>query len=105
MNETPLMREIRLAAPAHVRLFRNNVGAFEWDLGKWLHYGLCKGSSDLIGWTQQDGKAIFTAVETKGKRGRLTQDQENFLYQVEAAGGIAIVARSVDEALDGLRRG
>jgi hypothetical protein len=104
MNETPLMREIRMAAPAHVRLLRNNVGAFEWAPGKWLRYGLCVGSSDLIGWTQQDGKAIFTAVETKGKRGRLTQDQENFLYQVEAAGGIAIVAKTVEEALRGLCR-
>lgn len=33
------------------RLFRNNTGAWKDPSGRIVKYGLCKGSSDLIGWT------------------------------------------------------
>lgn len=70
-----------------------------------VHFGLCKGSSDLIGWTRKTitaedvGKtvAVFTAIELKTRTGRATADQENFIRQVTEAGGIAGVARSPDE--------
>ena len=29
-----------------------------------LHAGLCEGSSDLIGWTVRDGRAVRTAIRT-----------------------------------------
>jgi hypothetical protein len=32
-----------------VRLWRNNVGALRDERGRLVTYGLCKGSSDLIG--------------------------------------------------------
>ena len=57
--------------------------------------GLCKGSSDLIGWKSvivtQDmvGKkiAIFTAIEVKYGLTRTTEEQQNFVDQVNLAGG------------------
>lgn len=63
-----------------------------------LHAGLCEGSSDLIGWTQRDGAAVFTAIEVKAERGRVTQEQAQFVEVVTAAGGIAGIARSVEDA-------
>lgn len=71
-----------------------------------MRYGLCKGSSDLIGYTtitigpEHIGQqlAVFTAIEVKD-RGVPTPEQLHFITQVKAAGGLAGVARSVDEAL------
>lgn len=72
-----------------------------------LQAGLVKGSSDLIGWRSLEvtpamvGKrvAVFVAVEVKSRTGRATPEQINFINQVNAAGGIAGIARSEAEAL------
>lgn len=62
-----------------------------------LHAGLVQGSSDLIGWTEIDGKAIFTAIECKSKRGKSTAEQDTFIKNVKQAGGIAGIARSPED--------
>lgn len=100
------------------RLFRNNVG--EAWLGKTARtkeggvyiakpqrvvYGLCVGSSDHIGWTPVvitpdmvgTTVALFTAVEEKTIRDRLSEPQRNFLDQVHRAGGLAYVARETKD--------
>ena len=72
-----------------------------------LHAGLCKGSSDLIGWTMVEvtpemvGQrlAVFTAIECKSERGRATDEQLNFVEQVRKAGGFAGIARTPVEAV------
>ena len=75
--------------------------------GSVVVYGLCVGSSDLIGFTPveitQDmvGRrlAVFTAVECKRERGGgLSPEQANFLRRVLEAGGFAITARSPEDA-------
>ena len=63
-----------------------------------LHAGLCEGSSDLIGWTVRDGRAVFVAIEVKAERGRVTPEQQRFIDVVREAGGVAGVARSVEDA-------
>lgn len=84
-------------------LFKNNVGMYKDARGNVIRYGLCKGSSDLIGWTPveitQDmvGRriAVFTAVEVKkNKSGRYkaTTQQIAFIDAVKANGGYAGVA-------------
>ena len=66
-------------------------------------YGLCNGSSDLIGWTpvtiteDMVGKkiAVFTAIEVKlNKNGKYkaTDLQKAFISAVKSAGGFAGVA-------------
>jgi len=73
-----------------------------------LHAGLIKGSSDLIGWTRVTVKpehvgktiAVFTAVECKSEDGPVTTEQTNFIDQVNAAGGLAGVARTPGEAVE-----
>ncbi|MCZ6501866.1 MAG: VRR-NUC domain-containing protein [Gammaproteobacteria bacterium] len=70
-----------------------------------FHSGI-KGMSDLIGWSsvvvtpEMVGTtvAIYSAVEVKQKSGRPTDDQKIFIDNVRRCGGLAGVARSVEEA-------
>lgn len=64
------------------------------------------GGSDLIGYRRvtvteemvgQD-VAVFAAVEVKTARGRVRPEQQQFIDHIRNAGGIAGIARSVDEA-------
>lgn len=110
MTEAVTLQAIRLAlgTTPGLRLFRNNVGAMRDPTGRLVTFGLCKGSSDLIGWRSVTvtpdmiGQriAIFTALEIKAPGGthRVTAEQHTFLRVVEEAGGLAGVARSPDQA-------
>lgn len=100
------MRQIQEAANyLRAKLFRNNVGAFKDRRGQWIRFGLCKGSSDLIGWRsvvitpEMVGKtvAVFASAEVKLPSTRVTKEQELFIEEVKAAGGIAFIARSIDD--------
>lgn len=110
MRESDLMKEIMIAlSAAGCMVFRNNTGtAYQ---GKVIHqsgnqvtladarvivFGLCVGSADIIG-IAPDGR--FLAVEVKTAKGKTTPEQERFIFNVQLAGGIAGVARSVDDAL------
>jgi len=125
MSERDIQKQIMLACGSkpNVRLFRNDcgngvVGKIK-DLGGGnfhvhghrLPFGLHPGSSDLIGWRTMDIPAHtlgavriaqFLAVEVKSETGALRPDQKNFIEVVRAAGGVAIVARSVEEAVAGV---
>jgi hypothetical protein len=106
MNETNLMNTIMLA-PHGCRLFRNNTGAIKDQTGRLVRFGLCKGSSDLIGFKpvtitpEMVGRqvAVFTAIEVKTPDGKPTPEQLHFLNRVKELGGIAGIARSVDDVL------
>ena len=110
-DELAIQNAIRLehgSGPA--RLWRNNTGALKDATGRLVRYGLCPGSSDLIGLrtriiTEADlghRFAQFVAIEVK-HQGRLTEQQRAFLTMVEQAGGLAGVARSADDARTILR--
>ena len=78
-------------------VWRQDTGAYkDPKSGRLIRYGLCKGSSDVIG-ICPDGK--FLAVEVKTKTGRVRPEQETFIAAVKRAGGRAGVARSVSDAL------
>ena len=65
-------------------------------------HGVAASDQDLI--TQGRQLAVFTAIEVKDK-GRPTPEQLAFIDVVRKAGGLAGVARSVEEAqaiLDGM---
>jgi hypothetical protein len=107
-NEIQLMQRIRLAWDRG-RLFRNNVGRLMDSGGRYVTFGLCKGSSDLIGYTvvaitpKMIGAkiAVFTAFEVKGPHGRPTQEQRAFVEQIRSDGGIAaIVKRETDVLIE-----
>ena len=105
-NEAYVQNKIRLAiGSGEVRLFRNNTGALMDMQGRLVKFGLCKGSSDLIGFKSVTitpdmvGQkiAIFSAIEVKDK-GKTTVDQKNFINIVQKAGGYAGVAKNVNDA-------
>lgn len=106
MSETNLMNSI-LIADHGCRLFRNNTGAIKDADGRLVRFGLCKGSSDLIGFRptvitpDMVGKtvAVFTAIEVKTPTGKPTPEQLHFINRVKELGGIAGIARSVEDAL------
>ena len=112
MSEQELQQRIRLElARGPVRLWRNNVGALRDERGRLVTYGLCKGSSDLIGLRQVvigpehlgQTLAVFSALEVKTTRGRIREEQEKFLQLVQQLGGRAGVVRCMDDALQILR--
>lgn len=63
-----------------------------------LTTGLCVGGADIIGIHQATGR--FIAVEVKTLKGRVSPEQQRFIDAVKRAGGIAGVARSVEDALE-----
>jgi len=105
-----------------VRLYRNNVGmAYAGKPEKRgrsvfianaypVRYGLSVGSGDLIGYRMMTitpgmvGRklAVFASVECKDDKGRAKPEQEAWLAQIKTAGGLACVARSVEDARKGL---
>jgi len=129
MTEKSLLNEIMISASKFGnRLFRNNIGLGWVGTGKPvrtckpshvliypgdivlrkarpLHSGLCKGSSDLIGWTKvkitQDmvGKdvAMFTGVEIKIGKDKESKIQQAFKSTVNKSGGLAIIARQLKD--------
>ena len=98
-SEAAIMKEIQLAIGGRkdVRIWRNSVGEAYSPDGRRFRWGLCKGSADLIGF-KIDRVAVFVAIEVKAEKGRLTKEQRQFLSVVAAAGGLAGVARSVEDA-------
>ncbi len=106
-SEQTIQQEIRIAcSQGPVRLFRNNTGTLRDANGRPVQFGLCKGSADLIGWKRVtvtpemvgSTMAVFTSIEVKTATGRLRPEQQQWLDAVQAAGGIAGVARSVEDA-------
>ena len=95
--EAQIQHDIRLALSAvpGLVLWRNHVGAAMID-GRKQSFGLARGSADLIGIWQN---GAFVALEVKTPSGRVSEAQARFLSLVRSHGGIAVVVRSVEEAL------
>ncbi len=108
--ESIILAEIRLAlSRGDVRLLRNNCGKFQDIAGRWISFGVgSPGGADLLGWKTVTitpdlvgtKVAIFTAMEVKSERGRLSEDQRRFLDAVRGAGGIAGGVKCLTEAYE-----
>ena len=124
MSESEISKQIAVGLSIHsvgkITTWRNNVGngvcgkikdlgsgQFHVSAGRRVQYGLCPGSSDMIGLTRititpdmvGTTLAVFTAIEVKTKTGRATPEQELFINFVRQSGGYAGIARSVDDAV------
>ena len=113
-SETKIQQEIRIALGqrSDLRLFRNETGKLpDPRTGRWVQFGLAKGSSDLIGFKtvkitpEMIGQDIaqFVSLEIKTESGKLTKMQHNWLQKVKSSGGIVGVARTVKDALQILK--
>ena len=132
-SESRIQREVMIAASQRgYTLWRNNTGRawqgkridvsgakVTFPGGRTMHidrgilllnyrpveFGLCKGSSDLVGLrgfeitAEHVGQKIaqFVAIEIKTKSGGATPEQKHFLRFVGEAGGEAILARDKDD--------
>lgn len=123
MAELPFMRRtMKRITAAGARVFRNNVGqAWTGERRRQadgslllrrpipVDFGLCKGSSDLIGFVpvtvtpEMVGRrvAVFLAIETKDETGRPTPEQRQWIEFINSHGGLAGVARR-DEDVDNI---
>lgn len=86
---------IALSSAGHT-VWRQNTGVLKDAAGRPVRFGLCVGSSDIIG-ICADG--IFLAVECKTATGRPTPAQLAFIRAVRERGGRAGIARSPAEAV------
>jgi hypothetical protein len=116
-KEQKLYNRIISDAPLDCMLYRNNVGTgYQGQKGlvngqevitnpRIINFGLCVGSSDLIGYTEvlitpeMVGRriAVFTAIEVKlpGKKER--PEQARYIKNVQNSGGIAGVANGAED--------
>lgn len=97
MTEADLMRLIQIAVSTKGhRVWRNNVGV-AWDKrGVPIRFGLQVGSADLIGLTSS---GRFLSIEVKTSTGRISDEQLAWRDMVTDMGGIAIIARSVEDVV------
>lgn len=96
-SETNILNDCMVALSAAGCLaWRNNTGQLPDANGRPIRFGLCVGSSDIIG-IAPDG--IFVAIECKTQLGQPTQAQLNFIAAVIRAGGRAGIARSAADAV------
>lgn len=83
-------------ATRQVKDYLKKRGIFHWKVFQTL--GCVKGVADIIGIY----KGKFLAIEMKSATGRLTENQKIFLDRVTAEGGIAIMAKTLDDVIKGL---
>lgn len=120
MFEKEIQEDIRreMCRRPAIRVFRNNNGvaymgrvaektnrAVLLENFRMVRFGLMPDSSDLIGWKSVTvtpdmvGKkvAVFLSIEVKQLNEKPTAGQQNWINQVNCAGGIAFHASSVTE--------
>jgi Holliday junction resolvase len=79
-----------------IRDFLNALGIFHWKAMQGL--GSTPGVPDIIGIYQ--GRLL--GIEVKVPRGQPSENQKQFIAAINRAGGIAFVARSVDDVIKAL---
>ena len=79
-----------------VRSLLNAAQIFHWKV--WQGLGSAPGVSDIIG----IHKGRMIAIELKAPKGNVSPAQQNFIDRINEAGGLAFVARTIDEVIEKL---
>ena len=102
-SEAELLKAILQLLRRHPRVaqvWRQNSGTFaERNRDGSMRYvraNTARGMSDIMG-VLRDGRTL--AIEVKSRTGRMRPGQEEFLASIRAAGGVAGVCRSVEDAV------
>ena len=102
-SEAEILRAIMSLLKRHPRVaqcWRQNSGTFaERNRDGSMRYvraNTARGMSDIMG-VLRDGRTL--AIEVKSRTGRMRPGQEEFLASIRAAGGVAGVCRSVEDAV------
>lgn len=80
--------------------WRNNTGSARMPSGRWVAFGV-KGMPDVLGCLAPHGRTL--AIECKTGTGRLSKDQKAVIDNLNAAGALAFVVRSIDDVERGLK--
>jgi hypothetical protein len=78
----------------HVFHYRNNTGSFQTPEGGFYRFGML-GSPDIVCVV----KGRYIAIEVKDIKGVLNDNQKTFKELLEKAGGLYVVARSLDDVI------
>ena len=102
-SEAEILRAILAMLRRHPKValcWRQNSGTFaERNRDGSMRYvraNTQRGMSDIMG-VLRDGRTL--AIEVKSRTGRMRPGQEEFLASIRAAGGVAGVCRSVEDAV------
>lgn len=88
-SEAVILKRVMLeASRIGLRVWRNHTGGITDANGAFHRFGLCPGSSDLIG-IAPGGR--FVAIEVKRPGGKISEKQENFIDFVNKMGGFGII--------------
>lgn len=97
VKETEIVRAcLDYLAARKIFAWRQNQGAIPTAHGGFRRFVGLRGVSDILG-ILPGGTGRFLAIEVKRPGGRTSPEQETFLANVTALGGVACVAHSVDE--------
>lgn len=83
---------LKYLAIKHIFHYRNNTGAFRTERGGFYRFGEV-GSPDII----CVARGRYIGIECKSLTGKLNDNQLDFKERLEEAGGMYIVARSLDD--------
>ena len=102
-SEAETLRAIIQMLHRHPRVamcWRQNSGTFQErnrdGSVRYIRANTARGMSDIMG-ALKDGRTL--AIEVKSRAGKMRPGQEEFLSQIRAAGGVAGVCRSVEDAV------
>lgn len=95
---TTLLVEIPKRFP-QVRVWRQNSGALKDATGRVVRYGIV-GGGDVSGIAGPNGRRI--EIEVKAGKDKMSEQQELFGEMIHNAGGVYLVVRDVDVALEEL---
>ena len=102
-SEAEILRAILQLLRRHPKValcWRQNSGTFQErnrdGSVRYIRANTQRGMSDIMG-ALKDGRTL--AIEVKSRTGRMRPGQEEFLASIRAAGGVAGVCRSVEDAV------
>ena len=102
-SEAEILKAILSMLRRHPKValcWRQNSGTFQErnrdGATRYIRANTQRGMSDIMG-ALMDGRTL--AIEVKSRTGRMRPGQEEFLASIRAAGGVAGVCRSVEDAV------
>lgn len=100
--EQKIQNDIMVAVARHgCTVFRSNAGTVQTKFGTVIKLAP-KGWPDITGFRHSDGKMIL--IEVKNEKGRLREDQKRFAEFIKDKPVLYGVCRSVEDALNVVRR-
>jgi hypothetical protein len=98
VKESEIQKQILdYLALRHIFHYRNNSGAFKREDGHFYRFG-ATGSPDIV--CVINGQ--YVGIEVKAPKGKQSEHQKAFQEELERAGGIYILAHSLDEVIAGV---